>query len=33
MCVPLSGEVIWGLPEGDWRAWQGAVTDVTYDAV
>jgi len=29
--VPLSGEVVWGLPEGDLRAWNGRVIDVEYD--
>ncbi|WP_276249261.1 DUF6920 family protein [Haloarcula rara] len=29
--IPLSGEVVWGLPEGDLRAWEGRVTDVEYD--
>jgi len=28
--IPLSGEVVWGLPEGDLRAWEGRVTDVEY---
>jgi len=29
--IPLSGEVVWGLPEGDLRAWEGRATDVEYD--
>jgi len=28
--IPLSGAVVWGLPEGDLRAWEGRVTDVEY---
>jgi hypothetical protein len=29
--IPLSGEVIWGLPEGEFRAWEGQVTSIEYD--
>jgi len=29
--IPLSGAVVWGLPEGKFRAWEGRVTDVEYD--
>ena len=29
--IPLSGEVVWGLPEGELRAWEGRVTGVEYD--
>jgi hypothetical protein len=28
--IPLSGAVVWGLPEGELRAWEGRVTDVEY---
>jgi len=29
--IPLSGAVVWGLPEGELRAWEGHVTSVRYD--
>lgn len=29
--IPLSGAVVWGLPEGELRAWEGRVTGVEYD--
>lgn len=28
--IPVSGEVVWGLPEGELRAWEGRVTGVEY---
>ncbi|MDS0282617.1 DUF6920 family protein [Haloarcula onubensis] len=31
LVVPRTGEVIWGLPAGDLRAWRGRVTDIEYD--
>jgi hypothetical protein len=31
MTVPLAGEVVWHLSEGDMKAWQGKVTDISYD--
>jgi len=29
--IPMAGEVVWHLPEGDMNAWRGRVTDVSYN--
>ena len=29
--VPSAGEVVWHLPDGNMKAWQGKVTDISYD--
>jgi hypothetical protein len=29
--IPMGGEVVWHLPEGDFEAWQGQITELRYD--
>lgn len=29
--IPMEGEVVWHLPEGDFEAWQGQITEIHYD--
>jgi hypothetical protein len=31
MRIPMAGEVVWHLPDGDLNAWRGRVTGISYD--
>jgi hypothetical protein len=31
--IPMEGEVVWHLPDGDLEAWQGQLTEIEYDAL
>ena len=31
MRIPMAGEVVWHLPDGDLNAWRGQVTGISYD--
>jgi hypothetical protein len=31
MRIPMVGEVVWHLPDGDLNAWRGRVTEISYN--